>query len=60
MTTAMSFALSTWALFISLMQAVNHAETLYATCLLLASVYYAATSSPAPVIVMVPFTNMSV
>ena len=49
----MSLALSTCVSLISLIQLINGAQFLNAAALSLSSVYLAATSAPAPVIVIV-------
>ena len=57
-TTSRSFALSTWVLFISLVQSVNSAQYVNTTHLLPSSNCFVGSSSPAPAFVLVPFTRM--
>ena len=55
-----SFALSTWVLFILLVQSVNCAQFLNITSLSLSSAYLAAWSAPPPAILTVPLTSIYV
>ena len=57
-TTCRSFALSTWVLFILLMQSVNNTQFFKVTCLFTSSAFLAAGSTPGSVIVMVPFKSI--
>ena len=56
--TTITTALSTWVLFISLMQLVNHAQFLNTYCLLFLPAAIAASSSPCPTTVIAPFASM--
>ena len=57
-TTSRSFALSTWVLFVSIMQSVNTVQFLNITPLFLLSPFRYAASAPIPVIAIFPFASM--